>query len=557
MAVVHYGRLIGAAGFSRTVAIKRMHAHLSRNPEFVAMFLDEARLAARVRHPNVVQTLDVVCTDGEIFLVMEHILGESLSKLRHAMNSNGTRAEPNVVATIMVGVLRGLHAAHEARGEDGRPLDIVHRDVSPQNVLVGVDGIARVLDFGVAKAVGRAQTTRNGQIKGKLAYMAPEQLLNQRVTRQSDVYAAAVVAWEMLTGERLFRAESEGALIAAILDKILEPPSKLAPHVPEAFDRVIMRGLERDPQRRYATAREMASDLEACAPGVSLSIVGEWVEALAAPELARRAAELAELDSKSRSGIHADALSSRSEESTKVERAEAPTNAPPGDDRSQTSHVVITPARSSSSSNEMRRAATLVGPMLMAAAAALAALLILPRSSAAPRVASAEAPPAASGALNVSALREESTFAAPPRRAEQPAAIDLDEGFSSAAPRASEKQPDMPLAHAPTTRVKPAGAPCDPPFTIDARVTNITRRAAYEERLRARLVRLRPIRSPRPTRLRPGGGVRREGAVRGGVRARPGPAGRKLVHGRATSFRALRRGNLPQPTPRRLRRVAR
>jgi len=181
MATVHVGRLLGAAGFSRVVAIKRLHRHFASDPEFVSMFVDEARLAARIRHPNVVPTLDVVRTEDELFLVMEYVSGEALSRLLRATREKGVPVTPRIAVTIGAGLLHGLHAAHTAKGERGEPLEIVHRDVSPQNVIVGTDGIARVLDFGVAKARVRLQTTREGQVKGKLAYMAPEQLTSRGV----------------------------------------------------------------------------------------------------------------------------------------------------------------------------------------------------------------------------------------------------------------------------------------------------------------------------------------------------------------------------------------
>src|ERR1700729_765840 len=175
MATVHLGRLLGPVGFSRTVAIKRLHAQFAKDPEFVSMFLDEARLAARIRHPNVVQTLDVVATEGELFVVMDYVQGESLSRLLRASRTVGP-IPVRVASAILCGALHGLHAAHEATDEHGVPLGLVHRDMSPQNVLVDVDGSARVLDFGVAKAAGRTQTTGRGKIKGKLRYMAPEQI---------------------------------------------------------------------------------------------------------------------------------------------------------------------------------------------------------------------------------------------------------------------------------------------------------------------------------------------------------------------------------------------
>jgi serine/threonine protein kinase len=296
MATVHFGRQSGAAGFSRTVAIKRLHPNLAKDPEFVAMFLDEARLVARIRHPNVVPTLDVVATEGEVFVVMEYVHGESLAQLRTAMIQAGRVADPRIVASVISGVLHGLHAAHEAKSEVGQPLNIVHRDVSPQNILVGIEGISRVLDFGVAKAIGRVQSTREGQIKGKLAYMSPEQLQGGNVTRQADIYAAAAVTWEAFTGQRLFSGKDTGALVTAILTESIPPPSAVSPHVADAFDRVVMRGLERDPARRYSTAREMALDLERCAGVVSPSEVGTWVERWAGPALSKRAALIAEIE---------------------------------------------------------------------------------------------------------------------------------------------------------------------------------------------------------------------------------------------------------------------
>ena len=207
MATVYVGRLVGSAGFARTVAIKRLHAAYARDPDFVSMFVDEARLAARIHHPNVVSTLDVVALEGELFLVMEYIQGESLARLERLASDRGDRIPEAMAASMIAGILHGLHAAHEARDERGEPLGIVHRDVSPQNVLVGVDGVARVLDFGIAKAAGRIQTTRDGQLKGKLAYMSPEQLRGE-VTRTTDVYAAGVVLWEALTGRQLFVGEN-------------------------------------------------------------------------------------------------------------------------------------------------------------------------------------------------------------------------------------------------------------------------------------------------------------------------------------------------------------
>ena len=308
MATVHYGRLLGPVGFSRTVAIKRLHAQFARDPEFVSMFLDEARLAARIRHPNVVPTLDVVATGGELFLVMDYVPGESLARLIRTATSLGQLVPPRITVAIMSGVLRGLHAAHEATNERGEALGIVHRDVSPQNVLVGTDGQARVLDFGVAKAVGRLQTTRDGKLKGKLAYMAPEQLRGHAVDRRTDIFAASTVLWEALTGRRLFKGDNEGAIVTKILEGAVVPPSSVildgdADEPTMAFiravDAIALKGLAADPNKRFASAREMATALEQAVPPAGMSEVSEWVEQFAKEVLVTRARLVADIESNS------------------------------------------------------------------------------------------------------------------------------------------------------------------------------------------------------------------------------------------------------------------
>jgi len=312
MATVHLGRLLGPVGFSRTVAIKRLHEQFAKDPEFVSMFLDEARLCARIRHPNVVPTLDVIAGDRQLLLVMEYVQGESLSRLFRAAVARGERVPLKVAVAIMSGVLHGLHAAHEAKDERGQPLGIVHRDVSPQNVLVGADGVARVLDFGIAKAKGRLHTTQDGRVKGKLAYMAPEQLRSDPVDRKSDIFAASVVAWELFTGKRLFEGESEAATITKVLLTPIPLPSSAvadldgtSPGSPErreqwpALDRILMRALDRDPAKRFETARDMATELEDAVQPATVAQVGTWVESVAADALNTRTARVQEIESSS------------------------------------------------------------------------------------------------------------------------------------------------------------------------------------------------------------------------------------------------------------------
>ena len=249
MATVHFGRLLGAVGFSRTVAIKRLLPHYSHDTDFISMFLDEARIASRIQHPNVTVPLDVIVLEEseEIFLVMEYVHGDTLARLMKGAQDAKSQASASISASIISGALHGLHAAHEATNELGVPLNIVHRDMSPQNIIVGVDGVARVLDFGVAKAVSRLQSTRQGQMKGKLAYMAPEQVRAGEIDRRLDVFAAGVVLWEALTLRNLFKADNPAALLSKVLTATIAPPSSINHDVPPALGRAVMKALKREP----------------------------------------------------------------------------------------------------------------------------------------------------------------------------------------------------------------------------------------------------------------------------------------------------------------------
>jgi eukaryotic-like serine/threonine-protein kinase len=303
MATVHLGRLIGSAGFARTVAIKRLHPHLAKDPDFVAMFLEEARVAARVRHPNVVATLDVVYEENELFLVMEYVAGESLSRLVRRAREAGKRIPPAHVAAMVCSALEGLHAAHEATSERGTPLGLVHRDVSPQNIHVGVDGVTRVLDFGIAKATNRAVETKSDQIKGKVAYMSPEQLAKSRIDRRADVYSASVVLWEALTGKRLFRADDVPALVYSIIHDPIAPPSLIVSELSKEVDAIVMKGLERDASKRWSSAREMAVALERALAPTPAREIGEWVRATAGEALASRVELVHRIESETSSSL--------------------------------------------------------------------------------------------------------------------------------------------------------------------------------------------------------------------------------------------------------------
>ena len=296
MATVYLGRARGVGGFERTVAVKCCAPQLRKDAEFASMFLDEARLAARIHHPNVVATLDVG-DDEVLYLVMEYIDGDRMSDLRNVALQKHQRIPVPILLRIGIDALTGLHAAHETQEPDGRLLNLVHRDISPQNILVGCDGVTRILDFGIAKAEARATITRDGQVKGKLAYMAPEQVLSEEVTRRADIFAAGVVLWEALTAQRLFQGNSDAELMNRVLRAKIVPPSRVMADVPVALDAIVFKALERNASSRYATALEFAEALESMPDGkiATHRAVGSFVQELMAESVARRRALLAKV----------------------------------------------------------------------------------------------------------------------------------------------------------------------------------------------------------------------------------------------------------------------
>lgn len=290
MATIHIAHLVGDVGFSRIVAAKRMHPELAQDREFVAMFLDEARVASKVHHRNVVPVLDVVTMSDEVILVQDYVHGVPLSWLQKAVFDAGTRIPVAIAVSIASQILAGLHAAHETTDELGTPLQIVHRDVSPQNVMIATDGTARLLDFGVAKAAMAAHITRAGIFKGKIAYAAPEQIRG-KATQQSDLYAAAVILWELLVGQRM-NPSSQGQTqqIAKILrgalprvtDMLSEEKAWLGDEWSrlEEIQQVLDQGLATDPMERWATAMDMEVALTAAVTPAPASEVATWVKAV-------------------------------------------------------------------------------------------------------------------------------------------------------------------------------------------------------------------------------------------------------------------------------------
>lgn len=294
MATVYVGRLRGAGGFSRTVAIKRAHAHLVEDAGFKAMLVDEARLASRLHHPNVVAVLDVEELAGELRLVMDYVEGTSLADLVAQGQKADRRLPARIAVRIALDACAGLQAAHELCDEDGRPLGLVHRDVSPHNILVGLDGVARVADFGIAKHAEGAVSTTTGALKGKLGYMAPEYIEHGQLDARSDVFALGVVAWEALAGQKLFRGTNELDTLKLVVAALVPPLSSVASFAGKRLDGVLATALARSPEERFASAAAFANALETLARKGDLiataAEVGAFVRELAGPALDKRRA---------------------------------------------------------------------------------------------------------------------------------------------------------------------------------------------------------------------------------------------------------------------------
>jgi serine/threonine-protein kinase len=453
MATVHLARLVGPLGFRRTLAAKKLRRELV-NAEMALALVDEARLGARVQHPNVVQVLDVVNEGEQPIVFMEHVLGASLSRLLRTAEQAGVAVEVPIARAIGADMLTGLHAAHAATDEAGKPLGIVHRDVSPQNVLVGVDGIARVADFGVAKALGRAQFTRDGQVKGKLAYMSPEQMRGEAVDARTDVFAAGIVIWEMLTGTRLFVGEDDKQTIGRVLVAEVPPPSHRRPELAPGLDAILARALDRDPSTRFATARAFAEALRASGPSATPEAVGAWVERLCGGELEERRHAIAAVESGNDDAPSRDRLVAPADGAERTLSLDAAAE--------QGHSLPATPVRAAPARG--RRTWWLVAGLVAAAAASVAAVLL--RTAPAPDgaatagaavEASAPLTPAASVAATAASAPTTELLPAPTSAAASAPAPTSATSTTAAVPAQSKKPPSRP----------PAAADCQPPWILD------------------------------------------------------------------------------------------
>ncbi|WXA92060.1 serine/threonine protein kinase [Pendulispora brunnea] len=296
MGSVHFGVLRDGSE-PKSVAVKQLHAEHARDPASVAMLLDEVRLTRLAHHPNVIPVVDFAYDGEHMILVMEYVHGESLRHLLSAAKKQQRAIPVRIAAAVLLDVLRALHAAHNARDEAGNALHLVHRDVTPENILVGSNGVTRLVDFGVAKANGRLHATRAGNVKGKFAYLAPEQIGGD-VTLRADLFAAGLVFWEALVGERAFKGKDEAELIGQALNPKIPPASSLVGGIAPELDEVIARALAVVAEQRYESAEEFGAAIErVLGPSniASADEVGAWTVELLGDKLRERASRMAEI----------------------------------------------------------------------------------------------------------------------------------------------------------------------------------------------------------------------------------------------------------------------
>lgn len=263
MATLYLARIRGPQNFEKHIAIKKIHDHLSKEDEFVEMFLDEARISAMIHHPNVVQIFDLGSIEGAYFIAMEYVHGQDFSQvLRSVIRTRNETYSWPYAARMVADAAAGLHAAHELTDSEGKPLGLVHRDVSPQNILVSYDGHVKVVDFGIAFAAEKISQTGVGILKGKAAYMSPEQSRGQRVDRRSDVFALGILLFESVCLKRLFREENEAATLLRVGAADVPRPRSIRPDLPAELEKIILKALAKDPDDRFASALELQGAIE-------------------------------------------------------------------------------------------------------------------------------------------------------------------------------------------------------------------------------------------------------------------------------------------------------
>lgn len=471
MGTVYLATSTGQAGFRRFVAVKRMHRHLARDPEFVEMFLDEARVASELRHPAVVPVIDVVEDHGELLLVMDYVEGVSLDRVLDAARECQEPFPHDVAVRIFLDALAGTHSAHETRDAAGQLLGIVHRDLSPHNLLVGVDGSTRILDFGIAHAEGKMHQTRAGVVRGKASYMAPEQLSGYVLDARADVYSLGITLWEVLVGRRAFSRNSDAEIAVLALTTRPLAPHEAKPEIPRALSDVVLRAIEKEREERWPDAHAFAEALERALPPASPREVARFLKLIAADVLDERQRLVRSVATQSQSDGATTSASSNSGTSTKSSSDGAPSTS-----SSSTSLTTDSAVSRSITATEARpkRVGLVLAATLLAGAALIVAFILTKRSSPAPpleRESTAARPPEARTTPSPPA----NPTPAPPTKPAPSAASSTTAKPISAKPasiRPSEakpaeaKPPPQPTQTKPT-ETKPTEAPQEKPSTVD------------------------------------------------------------------------------------------
>jgi serine/threonine-protein kinase len=304
MAEVHLAIQRGPAGFEKLAVIKLVHEHLASQASFVEMLLDEARHAGMIKHPNVVEIYELGEEAGRYFIAMEYLEGEPLLEVLRRSGDRGPRLDPLSTARVIADTAEGLDAAHRLKARDGRPIELVHHDVSLGNIVVLYSGLVKLVDFGVAKVQKVQKAASGARVQGKLGYMAPEKVTDRGVDRRCDIWSLGCVLWEALTLRRLFKGDTDAETVRQVLEAEIEPPSAIEPSAPRELDPIVMRALERDPDRRYQTAKALAADLEEVLRerkyGAKNDRIAQHMEAVFASRIAARERVLRDVSSKRR-----------------------------------------------------------------------------------------------------------------------------------------------------------------------------------------------------------------------------------------------------------------
>ncbi|MDO8520011.1 MAG: serine/threonine-protein kinase [Deltaproteobacteria bacterium] len=261
MAQIYKAKTADPKGIERLVVIKRILPHISSNPEYVEMLIDEAKIAVHFNHGNIAQIYDLGRIENDYFIVMEYVDGKTVGQVLRDFNERGERLPLDLIVFALAEVCRGLDYMHRKTGADGNSLGVVHRDISPQNIIISYSGTVKIIDFGVAKSLDKLSQTESGVLKGKFAYMSPEQAEGDQIDRRSDIFAAGILLWELLTGERLFKRKTNPETVKAVRKAAVKHPSKYRIDIPRTLDKIVMKALERRRGARYQWASDMAADL--------------------------------------------------------------------------------------------------------------------------------------------------------------------------------------------------------------------------------------------------------------------------------------------------------